>query len=212
MKTRVLIADDHSVVRAGLRLLINGEPALELVGEASGGIEAINLTRELNPEIVILDISLPDIDGIQVTREIHSIFPQMRILILTVHEDETILREVIHAGASGYILKQAAETEMMAAIRIVQKGEIYVHSSMIRALIVQESPDSKSDITLEEALTPREKEILSFIVQGFTNKEIAETLGISKRTVDGHRANLTSKLNISRRVDLIRYARSQGVI
>jgi two-component system, NarL family, response regulator NreC len=212
MKTRVLIADDHAVVRAGLRLLLSQETGMELVGEATGGEEAILLTEELIPEILILDLSMADLDGIQVSRTIHSKMPQVKILILTVHEDEALLREAIRSGASGYILKHAAEVEMMIAIRTVQKGDIYVHSSMLRGLLEPNPSPSESSVSVDETLTPREKDVLRLIVQGYTNREIADELNISKRTVDGHRSNLTAKLNIHSRVELLRYARAHGLV
>lgn len=212
MKTRVIIADDHAIVRAGLRLLLSSESDMEIVGEADGGKDAYALVNELFPEILILDLSMPDMDGIELSRLIHTQFPQIKILILTVHQDESLLREAMKVGASGYILKQAAETELITAIRTVQKGDIFVQPSMLRALLLPVKPEVKSDLDPEEVLTPREREILFLIIQGYTNKEIADELGISPRTVEGHRANLTAKLNISSRVDLLRYARSHGLI
>jgi two-component system, NarL family, response regulator NreC len=213
MMTRVLIADDHAVVRAGLRLLLSQEAGMELIGEATGGQEALQLTEELSPEILILDLSMPDLDGIQVTRAVHQKFPQVKILILTVHEDEAFLREAIHSGASGYILKHAAESEMMNAIRTVQHGDIYIHSSLLRALLEpSQAQQVKPGPAPDEALTPREKDVLCLIVQGYTNREIADKLNISQRTVEGHRANLTAKLNIHSRVELLRYARSEGLV
>jgi two-component system response regulator NreC len=212
MKTRVLIADDHAVVRAGLRLLLSQEASMELVGEATGGQEALRLTEDLTPEILILDLSMPDLDGLQVTRTVHEKFPQVKILILTVHEDEALLREAIYCGASGYVLKHAAESEMMNAIRAVQRGDIYVHSSLLRVLIEPNQSQEKPGPAPDETLTPREKDVLCLIVQGYTNREIADQLCISQRTVEGHRANLTAKLNIHSRVELLRYARSEGLV
>ena len=132
---KVLIADDHAIVRAGMRTLLRSEPTLELVGEATGGYETLELVGRTYPDILVLDLSMPDLDGIAVTRKIKSQFPDLRILILTVHEDEALLREAIKAGASGYILKRAAEAELISAIHIIMRGDLYVDSSMVRSLL-----------------------------------------------------------------------------
>ena len=209
---RVLIADDHAIVRTGLRALLNSEPSMELVGEATGGYEAIELAGKSNADILVLDISMPDLDGISVTKKIKSQFPDLRILILTVHEDEALLREAIRVGAAGYILKRAAETELISAIRAIIGGDLYVDPSMVRVLL---SDEIKPIATLPESaepLTHREKEILKLIVQGYTNRQTGEELSISTRTVEGHRANLVAKLGLHSRVELVRYAREQGLI
>jgi len=209
---RVVIADDHAIVRAGLRALIHSEPDLELVGEAAGGVEAIQLVDKLAPNVLVLDISMPDIDGITVTREIKGKKNDTHILILTVHEDEVFLREVIKAGASGYIIKHAAEAELVTAIHSVTSGEIYVHPSLLRTLLVDsDRPLSKAQKQAED-LTPREVDILKLLVQGYTNRQIADELSISIRTVEGHRANLTEKLGLRSRVELLRYARDHEII
>ncbi|RPI32870.1 MAG: DNA-binding response regulator [Chloroflexota bacterium] len=212
MTTRVLIADDHAIVRTGLRALLKGEGALELVGEASSGEEAIQLTESLRPDILILDLSMPGLDGIQVTKQILASLPGVRVLILTVHEDEALLREAIHAGAAGYILKHAAERELIAAIHTVQMGDIYVHPKMIRALLAEPEKPSAPSHKPEELLTPRELDVLNRIVQGYTNRQIAEELKLSVRTVEGYRANLTEKLGLHSRADLVRYAREHGLL
>jgi len=208
----VLIADDHPIVRAGLRALLNSEPSMKLVGEATGGYEAIELAGKSNADILVLDISMPDIDGISVTKKIKSQFPGLRILILTVHEDEALLREAIKVGASGYILKRAAETELISAIHAIIGGVLYVDPSMVRILL---SDGIKPTATLPESIEPltrREKGILKLIVQGYTNRQIGEELNISVRTVEGHRTNLSEKLGLHTRVELVRYAREHGLI
>jgi two-component system, NarL family, response regulator NreC len=210
--TKVLIADDHAIVRAGLRALIRAEPGLELVGEAAGGYEAIAMVEKNRPDVLVLDLSMPDLDGISVTRNIRPRFPGLRILVLTLHEDEALLKEAIKAGAAGYILKRAAEAELISAIQIILRGDLYVDQSMVRTLLgdpVQApSPQSSS----AESLTSREKEILKLIVDGFTNRQIGERLVISIRTVEGHRANISDKLGLHSRVELVRYAREHGMI
>ena len=209
---KVLIADDHAIVRTGLRALLDSEPTMKLVGEATGGYEAIELAGKSNADILVLDISMPDLDGISVTKKIKSQFPGLPILILTVHEDEALLREAIKVGAAGYILKRAAETELISAIRAIIGGGLYVDPSMVRVML---SDEIKPTATLPESVEPltrREKEILKLIAQGYTNRQTAEELNISTRTVEGHRANLVAKLGLRSRVELVRYAREQGLI
>jgi two-component system response regulator NreC len=212
VKIRVLIADDHAVVRAGLRSLIKDAPDLELVGEATGGTEAIDLVEKMRPQVLVLDISMLDIDGIAVTRRVKELYPTTNILILTVHEDEALLREAIKAGASGYIIKHAAEAELILAIRSVLRGDMYIHPTLIRTLLQEPSQPPLSRAGQVEDLTPREIDVLKLIVQGYTNRQVADELGISTRTVEGHRANLTEKLGIRSRVDLLRYTRERGLM
>jgi two-component system response regulator NreC len=210
---RILIADDHAVVRAGLRTLLATDPAIELVGEANGGYEALDLADKARPDILLLDLSMPDLDGISVTRQIRSRVPEARVLILTVHEEQALLREAIRAGASGYILKQAAEGELLSAIHVLMRGDMYVDPAMMRDLLhdtVERGPSSTAQSA--ETLTPRETEILKYIVRGYTNRQIGEELSISVRTVEGHRANLSSKLGLQSRVEFVRYAREHGLI
>lgn len=212
MATRVLIADDHAIVRAGLRALVKGDAGLELVGEASGGREALQLTETLRPDILVLDLSMPDLDGIQVTRQIRSSQPDARVLILTVHEDETLAREALRAGAAGYIIKQAAEAELISAIHTVQIGDVYVPPKMLRALLTEPKSASTPGPRPEELLTPRELDVLNLIVRGYTNRQVADELKLSVRTVEGYRANLTEKLELHNRADLVRYARQHGLL
>jgi two-component system, NarL family, response regulator NreC len=212
MVIKVLIADDHAIVRAGLRTLIKAETDLILVGEATGGLEAIEKVHELSPDVLVLDISMPDIDGIEVIRTLKSESSPCAILILTVHEDEALLREVIKLGAAGYIIKHAAESELIAAVRSVFRGDLYIYPKMIRSLLRTEQKSPQKNTTNIEPLTAREEEVLKLIVQGYTNKQVAEELSISIRTVEGHRANLTEKLGIRSRVDLLRYAREHNLI
>jgi len=210
---RVLIADDHAIVRTGLRTLLTADPTIELVGEATGGYEALELAEKTRPDILLLDLSMPDLDGISVTREIRLRLPETRVLILTVHEEQALLQEAIRAGAAGYVLKQAAEGELLSAIHVLMRGDMYVDPAMMRDLLhdaVERPPSPASDAA--EALTPRETEVLKYIVRGYTNRQIGEELSISVRTVEGHRANLASKLGIQSRVEFVRYAREHGLV
>ncbi|MCJ7531919.1 MAG: response regulator transcription factor [Anaerolineales bacterium] len=212
MKINVLIADDHAVVRAGLRALIKANKELELVGEATGGYEALELIEKTKPDVLVLDLSMPDLDGISVTRILKEKGHTTCILILTVHEDEALLREAIKAGASGYIIKHAAEAELISAIQAVKRGDIYVHPKMIRSLLFDRPPANPKIDEATDPLTQRELDVLRLIVQGYTNKQVAEELSISVRTVEGHRSNLTEKLGLKSRVELVRYAREHHLI
>jgi two-component system response regulator NreC len=212
MAVRVLIADDHAIVRAGLRAVLKGEPGMELVGEASGGEEALALVESLQPHILVLDLSMPGLDGIQVTRRMQASAPGVRVLILTVHEDEALLREAIRAGAAGYILKHAAEAELISAIHTVQMGEIYIHPKLVRSLLAEPEKQVPTGLQPETLLTPRELDVLNRIVQGYTNRQIAEELKLSVRTVEGYRANMTEKLGLHSRAELVRYAREHKLL
>jgi two-component system, NarL family, response regulator NreC len=210
---RVLIADDHAIVRAGLRTLLAADATMELVGEATGGYEALDMAQRTQPDILLLDLSMPDLDGISVTREVRQRQPEARVLILTVHEEQALLREALRAGASGYILKQAAEGELLSAIHVLMRGDMYVDPAMMRDLLHDTVEHAApSDAPAGSPLTPRETEILKYIVRGYTNRQIGAELSISVRTVEGHRANLSSKLGIQSRVEFVRYAREHGLI
>jgi two-component system response regulator NreC len=208
----ILVADDHAIVRAGLRALIGAESDMDLVGEASSGTEAVELTREVKPDVLVLDVSMPDFDGIEVIKRIKPKFPKIFILILTIHEDEGLLKAALKAGASGYILKQAAEKELISAIRVILRGDIYVDPAMLRKLLIEERLKPKPETKGVAPLTPREIEVLKLIVQGYTNRQIGEELNISVRTAENHRSNLCDKLGLHNRVELVRYAREQSLI
>jgi two-component system response regulator NreC len=212
MTARILIADDHGVLRAGLRALLNAAPDLTVVGEAADGDEAFRLTEELQPDVVLMDISMPGCGGIEATARLRQLQPNVRVLILTFHEDETLLREAIRAGASGYIVKRAVESELTNAIRAVLRGDLYIHSGMTRALLLPDSrgPGARSQVSIEK-LTPREMEVLRLVAQGYTNRQIADLLTISVRTVETHRANVMGKLQLESRVELVRYATEHGL-
>jgi DNA-binding NarL/FixJ family response regulator len=212
MVIRILIADDHGVLRAGLRALLKAEPELEVVGEAADGAEALRLAGALQPDIVLMDISMPDCGGIEATRRLTELLPDVRVLILTVHDDKSMVQEAIQAGAAGYILKRAAESELVNAIQAVSRGDMYVHLPMARALQAEAIAMPASDRVAAEALTPREIEVLRLIARGHTNRQIANLLTLSVRTVESHRANLMDKLAMHSRVELVRYAAQHGLL
>jgi two-component system, NarL family, response regulator NreC len=201
MSIRILIADDHGVLRAGLHALLNAEPDLEVVGEASDGHEALRLAGELRPDVVLLDLVMPGLGGIEVARQLKKSLPDTRTLILTVHEDIGLLREAIQAGAAGYLIKRAVESDLINAIHAVWRGDLYVHPAMTRAL-VQDLPPAPAAPASLKSLTPREIEVLRLIAQGYTNNQVAEGLSLSPRTVEIHRTNLMRKLGLCNRTIL----------
>ena len=211
MTIRILIGDDHGVMRAGLRALLEDEPDLEVMGEAESAESVIKMTASLLPDVILLDIGLPAMDGIEATRRIKAIAPETQVLILTVYEDESLLREAIRAGASGFIIKRAVEGELITAIQAVSQGYMYVHPAMTHYLVKDLAPVEKSFRRGLEVLTPREEEVMGFIIRGYTNRQIAETLVISIRTVEGHRASIFGKLDLKNRVELIEYAEKMGL-
>jgi len=212
MSIRILITDDHGVIRAGLRALLGPLPDMEVVGEASDGREVLSKTVELKPDVVLMDLSMPNMGGLEATRQLSKIEPNARILILTVHEDESLLKEVIRSGAAGYIIKRADEEELIHAIRVVARGDMYVHPSLTRALFNEPSPKESSSVSKVETLTLREIDVLRLLARGNTNRQIANQLCISMRTVEGHRASLSAKLGMHSRVELVEYAEKHGLL
>ncbi|MBI5304767.1 MAG: response regulator transcription factor [Chloroflexi bacterium] len=206
MAIRILIADDHGVIRAGMRAVLEKESDFQIVGEAADGLDAQSLAVALKPDILLLDINMPGADGIQITRELTATVPQVRILILTLHEGVSMLREAMTAGAAGYIVKKADDVEVVGAINTVMRGEMYVHPSMMQALVRDMSPRAEIAKPSMTVLTPRETEVLRLIARGQTNRQIAKTLTLSVRTVDTHRANLMNKLSARNREELVQYA------
>ena len=212
MEIRIFIVDDHALIRSGLHSLIENQSNLKLVGEAEDGTSALRQAIELRPDLILMDISLPDMSGIETTRRLREILPDVNVLVLTVHEDESLLRAAIKAGASGYILKRAAESEILTAIQVIMRGDFYVHPSMTRMLVKELAPKQATSEKRVEELTPREIEILRYLARGYTNRQIAETLNLSQRTVEGHRANLSGKLGLRSRVELVTYAEGNGLL
>ena len=212
MTIRILIADDHGVIRAGLRALLEDIPDITVVGEASDGGEAIAKAMELKPDILLMDLSMPNMGGIEATLQLSQREPKVRVLILTVHEEESLLKEVVRMGASGYIVKRAAQEDLLHAIRVVARGDLYIHPTMTRTLFNKAPVYAPLQVPESETLTLREIEVLKLLAKGYTNRQIAEQLSLSPRTVEGHRANLSGKLGLHSRVELVEYAEKHGLL
>ncbi|WP_043715648.1 response regulator [Symbiobacterium thermophilum] len=215
MAIRVLICDDHMMVREGVRMVLQSEPDLELVGEAGRGEEAVELTKALKPDVVIMDISLPDMSGIEATRLIKEAVPETRVIGLTMHEEEPFVLEFLRAGADAYIVKRSAAADLVGAIRAVMEGQAVLDPAVTRAVVEgYVSRPGRAVGQPEEPcpLTPREREILVLIAEGLTNAEIARRLYISEKTVQTHRSNMLDKLGIHDRTELVRYAIRQGLV
>jgi len=213
-KIRVLLADDHGVLRAGLRALINAEPDMEVVGEAANGREALEQARELGPDVIVMDISMPVMDGLEATRLIRQEGLDCQIIMLTVHAEEEYLFETLQAGGSGYVLKSAADTDLMEALRKAYRGEVFLYPSAIKKLLGEylKGASASDQAGREERLTTREREVLKLTAEGFTNKEIAEKLVISSKTVDTYRQRIMEKLDLHHRAELVRYALRTGLL
>jgi two-component system response regulator NreC len=213
-KIRVLLADDHTILRAGVRMMLNAQPDIEVVGEASDGRQAITEAQRLLPDVILMDITMPDLNGIEATRQVKRLLPEIKVLVLTMHENEEYLFQVLRAGASGYMLKEAADTELISAIRIITNGSFYLSSSAQSMMVGDylqrvrsgEERDSYSE------LTEREREILKHVAEGYTNNQIAERLFISPKTVDTHRTHIMDKLNLHSRAELVKYAMRRGLL
>lgn len=212
MTIRILIADDHSVVRTGLKALLQADSEIEVVGEAGDGTETLRLAEALHPDMVLLDITMPPENGIVTGRQLKEAHPEMIVLFLTMHEDEGLLHEALRVGGSGYVVKRAESREIIQAIRATLRGDIYVHPSMTRALLHQPVTTEHRRGTPEIELTPREIDVLRLLVRGNTNRQIADLLELSIRTVENHRANLLGKLGLASRVELVNYAEEHDLL
>ncbi len=203
---RIILADDHAVLRDGVRMVLESQPGFKVVGTADNGADAVELAGDLQPDIAVLDVAMPNMNGLEATRQITERCPNTQIVILSMYDNEEYLREALRAGASAYVLKRAAAKELVGAIQTVRQGQSYLDPALTRTLIsdyvrqverVDEAPDS---------LTDRELEVLKLVAEGFTNRQIALKLTISIKTVQTHRANLMDKLNLHDRTELVRYA------
>ena len=210
---RLLLADDHVMVRKGLRLVLDAEPDLEVVAEAGDGAEAVEIARRLEIDLAVLDVSMPRSTGLQATRELLTLQPELRVLMLSMHDSEQYLFEALKAGASGYVLKTAADRDLVEACRAALRGEPFLYPSAIAALVRDFLERARSgDATPADPLTPRELQVLKLIAEAHTNDQIAVLLTISRKTVERHRENLMGKLGMSDRVELTRYAIRRGLV
>src|SRR5579863_9804523 len=214
MTIHILLADDHTILRAGLKMMLNAQPDMEVVGEAQDGKHAISEAYRLQPDIVLMDITMPDMSGIEATRHIKKTQPEVKILVLTMHENEEYVFQALRAGASGYMLKEAADTELITALHVVYDGQFYLSPTAQSVMVGDylqrvksgEEKDSYSN------LTEREREILNLVAEGYTNNQIAEQLVISPKTVDTHRTHIMDKLNLHSRAELVKYAMRRGLL
>ena len=215
-KIRIVIADDHIVLRSGLRRLLNEQPDIEVIGEANDGNEAITRTEELIPDVLLLDITMPNLGGIDVIRIVKARIPKVAILVLTMHEDEGYFIEALKAGASGYVPKKAADTELIAAIRAVNRGEVFIYSSFAKTMVTQmlhgKSSYQEEAIDRYERLSRREQEVLKAVAQGYTNQQVANQLYLSVKTVETYKARIMEKLNLHSRAELVRFALQRGLL
>ena len=212
-KIQLLLVDDHQIVRAGLRMLFLAESDMEIVGEVDNGEAALKAVGELKPDVVLMDVAMPGMSGIEATRRIKEISPNTAVLALTMHEDEQYFFEMLNAGASGYIPKRAAPDDLVSAIRVVNQGEVFLYPTQAKLLVKDFLHRVETGgAPAGEELTAREREVLTYIADGLTNREIADTLVISVKTVDRHRENIMRKLNLHSRVELVKYAIEKGLI
>jgi len=213
-KIRVLIADDHTIVRAGIKALLEKQPDIEIVGETSEGRETVRQVEILQPDIVLMDIAMPGMNGLEATAIITKNFPQVRVLALTMHDEEEYFYEVIRAGAMGYVLKDAAPTELVSAIRALGEGKAFLTPRVTRILVNDylKRVESGEKVAAYDGLTEREREVLKLIASGNTNQEIANLLHLSVNTVQVHRTHIMEKLNLHNRTELVKYALRRGII
>ena len=210
--TRILLAEDHNTVREGIKMLVNAQPDMEVIGEAADGLAAITETRRLSPDLLVMDISMPEMNGLKATEKLRQEFPDLKILTLTRHTDDGYLQQLIKAGVNGYVLKQSAPTELINAIRTVTSGRSYVDSELTQRVLGGYAGRSAGPLRGEGSaqVSDRESEVLRLIAWGYSNKEIASRLDLSVKTIEAHKANAMRKLNIRSRIDIVRYAILQG--
>lgn len=208
-KTRILLADDHRMVRQGFRLILQAQEDMDVVGETGNGQEAVDLAQSLKPDVVVMDVTMPEWNGIEATRRIRAAEPLVRVLALSVHRDAVYVRESVRAGAEGYLLKESADSELIAAVRAVARGNSYLSPEVAGAVLKDYRKHATNPIDL---LTSREREVLQHIAEGRTNKEIATVLKLSVYTVDGHRTRIMEKLGLHSVGELVRFAVRNGLV
>jgi two-component system response regulator NreC len=213
-KIRVLLADDHAVLRAGLKLLLSAQPDIEVVGEAADGGEAMAKARALRPDVVLMDVTMPGIGGLEATGRIKDENPGIKVLVLTMHDDPSYLRQLLKAGASGYVVKKSADADLLSAIRAAHRGEVFLDSSLAGGLVdeVIRPAGPRRPRDAYETLSDREREVLKWVARGHTNQEIAEKLFLSVKTIETYRARLVEKLGLRGRAALVRFAMERGLL
>ncbi len=211
-KIKVLLAEDHTIVRQGLRSLLDGETEIEVVGEAEDGRQAIEQAQRLLPDVVLMDITMPILNGLEATRQIKKLFPQVKVLVLTVHSTEEYIFQILRAGASGYVVKQAAVSELVQAIQAVYRGDSFLSSSISRRVVEEYGRRAEAMEDKYETLTDREREVLQLVAEGRTNREIAQRLHVTVKTVEAHRAHVTDKLGLHSTAELTKYALRKGMV
>lgn len=208
----ILVADDHGIVRSGIKLLLDRQPDMEVIAEAEDGAEAVTLALQHRPDVAVLDVSMPKLTGLQAAREIKAQVPDVAVLLLSMHDDEAYLYEALRVGAGGYVLKREADQDLVHAVRAVFNGEPFLASAAQQSLVRDLMRMDAADAPLRDRLTPRELEVVKLIAEAHTNKQIAEILGLSEKTIESHRANVLNKLGMRDRVELVRYAIRRGLI
>jgi DNA-binding NarL/FixJ family response regulator len=208
-KLRILLADDHKIVRDGLRLLIDGQPGMVVIGEAANGKEALAKARALKPDVVVMDLSMPELNGLQATEQLRSMVPESKIVALTAHEDESYLTQLCKAGASGYVLKRSAGDELLEAIATVAKGGVHFEAALASKALARQMATSGQDLQ-PASLSEREKKVLSLLAWGYSNKEIASELCLSVKTVETYKVRISEKLGLRSRTEMVQYALRQG--
>jgi two-component system response regulator NreC len=216
-KIGILVVDDHAILRAGLRMLINAQPDMEVLGEATDGHDALQKAREMNPDVALMDITMPKIGGLQALEQLRQVCPHTRVLVLTMHDDPAYARSALAAGGSGYVVKRAADSDLLAAIRAVHRGRVFVDptlaGSLVQDLLGRKASAGPADRGAPKSLlSQREHEVLLLLAQGYTNQQAAKRMLVSVKTVETHRAHITQKLGLHSRAELTRYALESGLL
>ncbi len=211
LKTRILLADDHTLVREGLRMVLEAHPDLEVVSEAGDGVEAVQLALKNDVDLAVLDVAMPKMTGLQAARELQARRPDVKVLMLSMHDSEQYFFEALKVGASGYVLKSGANRDLVEACRAAMRGQPFLYPAAVTALI-RDYLDGRADALPQDLLTPRERDVVKLIAEGHTSEEIASILVIARKTVDRHRANVLEKLGLRNRVELTRYAIRRGLV
>jgi len=211
-KTRILICDDHTLFVEGIKAMLRNEPTLEIVGEARDGRQAVEQVKHLKPDLLLMDVSMPDMNGFDATRQVHKFDPTVKVLILTMHDEEELVARCLEAGADGYIIKDAPASQLLYAIEMVQKGERYLSPVVLKKVMETYVKNTNRPQTSYDRLSPREREVLKLLAEGLSVKEIATRLDLSVKTVDAHKTNLMKKIGVHDRAELIKYAIQKKLI